>query len=202
MTLRNASPSSRQTPGPRAGVGHSSSRLMKSKGPMLRALGRFCHGAALIQRWCKGVRIEDVEIDGRGSAGSPCSRGIVGSACVSRANIHSTENGIIPHSNSVVRNSFIHDLAASGSDPHYDGIQLDGGQENIQIHHDGVDLSNHQWISSLMINNQFGPVRNIEITHNLFCWWRLHPRCRQQVLRSTDQWCRIGQRTRAWRIQI
>jgi hypothetical protein len=99
---------------------------------------------------------------------APCSTGIVGSAYVSRANIHSTENGIFPHSNSVVRNSFIHDLAASGSHPHYHGIQLDGGQENIQIDHNSVDLGDHQWTSSLMINNQFGLVRNIEITNNLF----------------------------------
>jgi hypothetical protein len=112
-----------------------------------------------------GVRIEDVEIDGSGLAGMPGSVGIAGPVSVLRADIHSVENGIIPSSGAVIRDSYIHDLDSPGS-PHYDGIQMDGGQSGILIEHNAIDLTNHGWTSTIMMDNDFGAVTNVRIVGN------------------------------------
>lgn len=119
-----------------------------------------------IKEGVTGVRIEDVEVNGSGFSGQPGSVGIQGPATVVRANIHRVENGVIPSSGGVVRDSFIHTLEASGADPHYDGVQLDGGQRNVVIQHNTVDLTNQDRTSTVMINNDFGSIDTVNVTGN------------------------------------
>ena len=111
-----------------------------------------------------GVRIEDVEIDGRGTSGKEGSSGIGGLATVRRTNIHHVENGIVPSSGSVLSDNYIHDLSAPGS-PHYDGIQIGEGV-NILIQHNTIDLHQHDQTAAVMIVNDFGPVSNIHVDGN------------------------------------
>ncbi len=110
------------------------------------------------------VTIQDVEINGTGSVEG--ANGIYGAATVLRTNIYGVENGIVPKDNSVIRDNYIHGLKATGS-PHYDGIQIDGGQSNIKISHNYIDL--HEWdqTSTVMIDNYFGAISNIAVDNNL-----------------------------------
>ncbi|MEY2958070.1 MAG: hypothetical protein RLZZ01_638 [Actinomycetota bacterium] len=112
-----------------------------------------------------GVRIEDVEIDGRGTAGQGNSMGVYGPATVVRSNIHGVENGVTPFSGSVVTDNYIHGLSAPGS-PHYDGIQIDGGASNIRIERNTIDMREHSQTATVMIDNYFGPTDNILVNGN------------------------------------
>jgi hypothetical protein len=111
----------------------------------------------------RNVRIQDVEIDGRGAQAG--SMGVIGPAAVTRADISGVENGLTPGSGSQLRNNWVHDLDAPGS-PHYDGIQIDGGLSDITISGNHVDLSNHTQTSAVMIDNYFGPISNVSVVGN------------------------------------
>jgi Right handed beta helix region len=82
-----------------------------------------------------------------------------------RNNIFNTENAIAPGSNTTIQDNYIHDLKAPGS-PHYDGIQIDGGQSDISIHHNTI-INPWTQTSAVMIDNWAGPIRNIDIHDNL-----------------------------------
>src|SRR5690606_10273040 len=112
-----------------------------------------------------GAVIDHVDIDGRGRNGEGNSMGVYGPATVTASDIRGVENGITPFSGSVLRDNYIHDLAAPGA-PHYDGIQIDGGVRNVHIEHNTVDLSEHDQTSAVMIDNYFGPIDNITVTGN------------------------------------
>lgn len=107
--------------------------------------------------------IQDCTINGGNvNAGQ---NGINGSGKFLRNNIFNTENGIAPGSNTLIQDNYIHDLMAPGS-PHYDGIQIDGGQSDVSIQHNTIV---NQWpqTSAVMINNWAGPISNIAIDGNL-----------------------------------
>lgn len=107
--------------------------------------------------------IQDCTINGGNvNAGQ---NGINGSGKFFRNNIFNTENGIAPGSNTLIQDNYIHDFMAPGA-PHYDGIQIDGGQSNVSIRHNTIV---NQWpqTSAVMINNWAGPISNIEIDENL-----------------------------------
>ena len=113
------------------------------------------------------VVIRDSEIDGRGTRGVEGSSGVVGgSPRLERLDIHGVENGVIPGSGTVVTQSWIHDLAAPGS-PHYDGVQMDGGQRDVVVERSRIDVSEHTQTSAVMINNHDGPVDGIRVTDNV-----------------------------------
>ncbi|MGV8854179.1 MAG: M10 family metallopeptidase C-terminal domain-containing protein [Devosia sp.] len=114
-----------------------------------------------------GVIIQDCEINGVGS-NNDGSHGINGVGTFLRNDIYNVENGINVgggSSGTVIEGNYIHDLKASGS-PHYDGIQIDGGQSNITIQHNTVINENSQ-TSAVMIDNYFGPVSNVVVNDNL-----------------------------------
>jgi len=112
-----------------------------------------------------GARIEDCELDGRGTAGGTNSMGVIGPATVLRSNIYGVENGFTPLSGSSLQDSYIHDLGAPGS-PHYDNIQIDGGTSNISIIHNTLHNA-YQQTSAIMVDDYFGSTANIAITNNL-----------------------------------
>lgn len=120
-----------------------------------------------------GARLEDVEIDGTGQAEG--ANGVYGAATILRADIHGVENGIQPDTGSVIRDSWIHDLAAPG-DPHYDGIQIDGDRSHIVIAHNTIDMSGLRSTATVMINNNFGPVEDVTVEDNrlLGGGWTVH----------------------------
>lgn len=118
--------------------------------------------------------LEDVEISCAGS-GTGVSEA---SFTVRRANIHSCENGFDLNQYVLIEDSYIHELASPGSDPHEDGIQLafrlENGQfvqgaRNITVRHNTIFAYNRNtqtFGTSSIISNQLGDI-NILIEDNL-----------------------------------
>jgi hypothetical protein len=74
------------------------------------------------------------------------------------------ENGIVlTGGSSTVKGNYIHDLQVAGSDPHYDGISVQGGQRGVLIEGNSI-LSRDT--SNIIINNDFGPVFDVTVHHN------------------------------------
>lgn len=110
-----------------------------------------------------GVTIRDCEIDGVGTD-NPGSNGIRGSGTFLRNNISNVENGITLGGSATIKDNYIHDLRASG-EPHYDGIQIDGGISDVLISHNTV-VNAYGQTSAVMIDNYFGPISNIQVENN------------------------------------
>jgi hypothetical protein len=111
-----------------------------------------------------GVVIQDVEINGSGTSGTSNSNGVWGPASTYRANIYGFENPFVPGSGSIIQDNYVHDLGAPAA-PHYDGIQIDGGQSNIVIRHNTI-LNGFGQTAAVMIDNYFGPISNITVDNN------------------------------------
>lgn len=111
-----------------------------------------------------GVIVEDCEISGVGSSNDG-AMGIQGPGTFLRNNIHHVQSGIVPNSGALIQDNYVHDLMASGT-PSYNGIQIEGGVENVQIYHNAIVNANPQ-NSAVLINNFFGSVNNIVIRNNL-----------------------------------
>ena len=113
-----------------------------------------------------GSVVENTELDGRGVVhGASGSMGIIGPVTVLRSDIHGVENGVTPSSGSIIEGNYIHDLGAPGS-PHYDGIQIDGDVSNVLIQYNTIDESDLHQTSCVMIDNYFGPIKNIKVDSN------------------------------------
>ena len=111
-----------------------------------------------------GTVIENDEINGEGQDGLGNSMGVIGQATVLKCNIYGVENGVTPGSGSKIEGNYIHDLGAPG-DPHYDGIQMDGGLSNILVQGNTIN-NNHGQTSAVMIDDYFGPISNITVNSN------------------------------------
>ena len=83
---------------------------------------------------------------------------------VTRCDIWGNENPIVPGDNTTIQDSWLHGLKAPGS-PHYDGIQIDGGQDNVMIRHNTIENANTQ-TAAVMVDNYYGAATNITITGN------------------------------------
>jgi Ca2+-binding RTX toxin-like protein len=109
--------------------------------------------------------VQDCEINGVGS-GNDGSNGISGQGTFLRNNIYNVENGInVTGSNTIIQDNYIHNLLASGS-PHYDGIQIDGGESNVTVSHNTI-INDYGQTSAVMIDNYFGPINNISVDNNV-----------------------------------
>ncbi|MBF0677798.1 MAG: M10 family metallopeptidase C-terminal domain-containing protein [Devosia sp.] len=113
-----------------------------------------------------GVVVKDCEINGVGTNNSG-SHGIYGGGTFLRNEIYNVENGISLSGTrgTVIEGNYIHSFKASGS-PHYDGIQMDGGQTDTIIRGNSIIL-NHGQTAAVMIDNYFGPIKNVLVTDNL-----------------------------------
>lgn len=72
------------------------------------------------------------------------ARGINGGQglIVAAVHIHNTVDGIWPGSNSVIADSFIHNLDITNDGAHSDGIQSSGGTSNVVVHHNRIEGGN------------------------------------------------------------
>ena len=111
-----------------------------------------------------GVVIEDCEVDGAGMSGVEGQFGIVGPVTVRGCDISGVSDGVVPHSGSLVEGNYIHGLLSPG-EPHYDGIQIDGGISDVVIRGNTI-INSHGQTSAVMIDNWFGPIRNILVEGN------------------------------------
>jgi hypothetical protein len=112
-----------------------------------------------------GAVVQNCEINGTGN-GPQGQTGIGGQGTFANNNIYNVENGInVEGSNTVIKGNYIHDLNASGgSAGHYDGIQAQGGFNNVAISGNTV-LGRDT--SCIIIQNAFGPIDNIKVDGNL-----------------------------------
>jgi hypothetical protein len=124
-----------------------------------------------IKQGITGTVVKDSEILNVGSS-QDGANGIVGSGTFLRNDIHNVENGIIATGSSLIQDNYIHDMNApnvrlgtSLGGPHYDGIEIDGGVSDVVIRHNTV-INENSWVSAVMINNDFGPVSNIQVDGN------------------------------------
>ncbi|MCS3897836.1 hypothetical protein M2171_006969 [Bradyrhizobium japonicum USDA 38] len=118
-----------------------------------------------IKSGVSGAVVQNCEINGTGN-GPQGQTGIGGQGTFVNNNIYNVENGInVEGSNVVIKGNYIHDLNASGgSAGHYDGIQAQGGFNNVLISGNTV-LGRDT--SCIIIQNAFGPIDNIKVDGNL-----------------------------------
>jgi Bacterial Ig-like domain/Tryptophan-rich Synechocystis species C-terminal domain/Right handed beta helix region len=111
-----------------------------------------------------GTVVQNCVINGTG-AGPQGQSGIGGQGTFINNNIYNVENGInVEGGNTVIKGNYIHDLGdSSGAAGHYDGIQVDGGFNNVTIDHNTV-LGRDT--SCIFICNDFGPMNNIVVNNN------------------------------------
>lgn len=112
-----------------------------------------------------GAVVQNCDINGTGN-GPQGQTGIGGQGTFANNNIYNVENGInVEGSNTVIKGNYIHDLNASGgSAGHYDGIQAQGGFNNVVISGNTV-LGRDT--SCIIIQNAFGAIDNIKVDGNL-----------------------------------
>ncbi|MGY3614441.1 Ig-like domain-containing protein [Bradyrhizobium sp. USDA 10063] len=112
-----------------------------------------------------GAVVQNCDINGTGN-GPQGQAGIGGAGTFANNDIYNVENGInVEGSNTVIKGNYIHDLNASGgSAGHYDGIQAQGGFNNILISGNTV-LGRDT--SCIIIQNAFGSIDNIKVDGNL-----------------------------------
>jgi hypothetical protein len=115
------------------------------------------------------ILIEDCLIDGTGSAKNGqngiWNSGNGGDGAYRRNNITNIENGIVPGSGDTLIDNWIHDLYVGSGSPHYDGVQMDGGQSNVNVEHNTI-INPHDWTSDVMMDNYFGSLNNITVHNN------------------------------------
>jgi hypothetical protein len=115
-----------------------------------------------IANGARNVVLEDVEIDGLGSHAAIAIG--TDNYTLRRADVHSVGDGPRMGDNSVVEDSWIHDLAAGGGS-HNDGIQSTGGS-NIKILHNRIEHPNAQ-TSCILIGANLDHVDDVLVQGNL-----------------------------------
>nr|WP_298103261.1 calcium-binding protein [uncultured Shinella sp.] len=106
-----------------------------------------------------GFTMQDSEIDGQGKT----VNAIYGFGTFLRNNLHDVHNGINVIAPTTIKDNYIHDLRGD-ADAHYDGIEINGGHD-INIIHNTI-INDHDQTSAVMLNNDFGGLRNITIDGN------------------------------------
>lgn len=146
-----------------------------------------------VRSFAPGTLFEDVEITCNDTPGSNgYSNGSGGSVTLRRADIHGCENGLNVPGNTIVTDTWIHDLF-DGGDAHTDGAQFNQGASNINFTHNTIDVRGNttsaiiQWDegnpqnSNVLISRNLlaggaytlycarqGPVTNVRILDNRF----------------------------------
>lgn len=111
----------------------------------------------------RNITIQDSTIIGPGYSAENNSA-ILGSGTFLRNDISKVTNGItLQGGASTVRGNYIHDLESAGSDPHYDGIEVFGGQNGVLI--EGNTIVSRD-TSDILISDLYGPVSNVTVTGN------------------------------------
>lgn len=109
------------------------------------------------------ITIQDCDIVGPGYSGDSNSA-ILGSGTFLRNDLSKVENGItLTGGSSTVKGNYIHDLEDGSSDPHYDGISVQGGQDGVLIEGNTILAGNN---ADVFINTDFGPVNDVQVTNN------------------------------------
>lgn len=105
--------------------------------------------------------VDHCTIEGRGASG-PGQSGIDGTGHIHHCRITKCENPInVSGDGCVIEWCDIHDLDAPPAG-HKDGVQVDGGIENLSITHCYIDNPDGE-TSAVMLDNYWGPLRNVNV---------------------------------------
>lgn len=107
-----------------------------------------------------GLLVENCTIDGGGIT----TNGIMAEGTFIGNRIVGCDNGINVYGPSIIRENYIVCDVSDGVDPHFDGIEMNAGS-NIVIRHNTVLILQGQ-TSAVMMNNEFGPLQDIDIIDN------------------------------------
>lgn len=111
-----------------------------------------------------GLKVINCTLNGQ--AKTKGSYGIVApsDATITGNNIYGFENAMMAGSRNVIRGNYIHDLLVTGADPHYDGIAVQGGQDDVLIEGNTII----SWdTSGVFIKADFGNINNVRVLSNL-----------------------------------
>jgi hypothetical protein len=115
-----------------------------------------------------GAVVEDCYIDGVGTCTFRYGGfGIRGLGTFRRNNIVRVGNGWAAKGSgqtSIFADNWVHSMLSLGT-PHYDCIQIDGGNANMTISHNNM-VNDHSQTSVVMIDNYFGNVLNVVVDNN------------------------------------
>ena len=106
-----------------------------------------------------GFTLKNSEINGNGQTVNAIS----GAGTFLNNDIKGVQNGINIYGASVIENNFIHDMEG-GPNSHFDGIENNGASD-VQIIHNTI-INDYDQTSAVMLNNEFGSLRNITIDDN------------------------------------
>ncbi len=107
-----------------------------------------------------GFTLQDSEIDGRGTT----NNAVYGHGTFLRNDFHDVENGMNLWGPALVQGNYIHGLRNTGTDPHYDGIQMTSGK-NIDIIGNTI-INDHDQTAAIGMGNTFGDLSDITIDGN------------------------------------
>ena len=111
-----------------------------------------------------GLQLTDVEIDGLNNASGDSAINGSGYICL-RCNLHGTVDGAKAGSNTVFRDSYIHDLVTT-ADSHNDGIQS-LGTTSLTISHNTIITRGSGTSAIILSTGSASSMRNIAIQRNL-----------------------------------
>ena len=112
----------------------------------------------------QNITVQNCTIVGGGTA-SDGNSAILGAGHFIGNDISAVENGItLTGGSSTVTGNYIHDLSDGGTDPHYDGISVQGNQDGVLIENNTIVSRD---TSDIFIKNDFGPINDVTVTHNL-----------------------------------
>ena len=124
-----------------------------------------CYWLLLNDVGATGIQVIDSEFD---SLNNPkADAGLNGSnITLTRVNIHGSVDGIKAGTNMVVQDSYIHDLAIVGNDPHNDGIQS-LGTNKLTISHNTIIVKAGATSAIILSTGSADNMRNVLISGNL-----------------------------------
>ena len=136
------------------------------------------YASIVVQAGATGVTIRNCEIYGGGINGqnNEGSLGIAifgGGVTVLNCNIYGSANGVsinsLKYGPVLIQDNYIHDITASGTTNHYNGIQYNGnsgGSYPLDIEHNTI-INPHNQADEVMIDNWNGPVNGVTVNNNL-----------------------------------
>ena len=136
------------------------------------------YASIVVQAGATGVTIRNCEIyggeiNGQNNEGSLGIAIFGGGVTVLNCNIYGSANGVsinsLKYGPVLIQDNYIHDITASGTTNHYNGIQYNGnsgGSYPLDIEHNTI-INPHNQADAVMIDNWNGPVNGVTVNNNL-----------------------------------
>ncbi len=112
---------------------------------------------------CSGLKVINCDLNGNAAYKGSYAITCPSDALIQGCNIYGWENAMMAGSRNVIKGNYIHNLLVNGADPHYDGIAVQGGQDDVLIEGNTII----SWdTSGVFIKADFGNINNIRVLRN------------------------------------